>query len=122
MRQITGDSAYDNHRVYQHIHNQCQDVDIKIAPSKDAIYHPHNDFYCNRNILERKYYGKLGWQKRRHCGRRNDSELAILRYKTILSRQLHARQMKRQTQEMMIGCIFLNKFVGLGMPKTYKAA
>jgi hypothetical protein len=40
--------------------------------------------FRNRNILEIKFYGHMEWQKRREYGKRNNSELAIQRYKRIL--------------------------------------
>jgi len=64
----------------------------------------------------------MNWQRIRNYGQRNYSELAIQRYKRILGRQLHTREMSRQKQEAMIGCGILNKMTGLGMPESYRVA
>ena len=64
--------------------------------------------------------GHMGWQNRRHYGRRNYSELAIQRYKRILGNQMQSREMARQKQEAMIGCGVLNKMTSLGMPESYR--
>ena len=53
-------------------------------------------------------------------GKRNKSELGIQRYKRILGNQLHAREMSRQTQEIILGCGILNKMISLGAPVSFK--
>jgi hypothetical protein len=35
---------------------------------------------------------------------------------------LHARDIKRQEQEVMLGCGVLNKMTSLGMPASYRSA
>ena len=76
----------------------------------------------NRNIQEIKDQGRMAWQKNRNYGRRNLSELAMLRYQKILGNTLHARDFGRQEQEAMIGCGVLNKMTALGMPTSYRSA
>ena len=46
----------------------------------------------------------MQWQKNREYGRRNYGELGFYRYQGILGSSLHAREIKRQEQEVMIGC------------------
>ena len=53
----------------------------------------------------------MEWQKRRDYGKRNNSELAIQRYKRILGNKLHAREFLRQQQESIIGYSILNKMM-----------
>lgn len=55
----------------------------------------------------------MEWQKRREYGKRNNSELAIQRYKRILGNKLHSRDFERQKQEAIIGCSILNKMISL---------
>ena len=50
----------------------------------------------------------MGWQKQRSCGKRNNSELAIQRYKNILGNKPHARYFARKKQETIYGCNILN--------------
>jgi hypothetical protein len=76
----------------------------------------------NRNIQEIKKNGRMAWQKNREYGRRNLSELAMLRYQKILGDTMHARDFDRQKQEAMIGCGVLNKMTSLGMPISYRSA
>lgn len=73
----------------------------------------------NRNLLEIKTQGRIQSQRARHYGRRNYSELAIQRYKSIISDRLYVREWERQQQESMLACGFLNKMTCLGMPQSY---
>jgi hypothetical protein len=50
----------------------------------------------------------------------NYFELGVQRYKRILGRAMHARDIRRQRQEFMIGCGVLNKMTSLGMPVSSK--
>jgi hypothetical protein len=64
----------------------------------------------------------MHWQKQTQYGRRNYSELSIQRYKKILGNKLHARELSRQKQEVMIGSSVLNKMTSLGMLISYGCA
>ena len=88
-----------------------------IPPQKGSSYHKKNEFYRNRNIDEIKAYGRIEWQKKRSYGKRNQSELAIQRYKRILGNRLHARDFTRQQQEAIIGCSVLNKMMCITIGK-----
>lgn len=92
-------------------------ADIVIPPQKGAAENKENEFYRNRNILEIKYYGYIQWQKRLDYGKRNNSELAIQRYKRILGNKLHSRDFIRQKQEAIIGCSILNKMMCITLGK-----
>ena len=71
-------------------------------------------------MIEEK--SRMIWQKLMNYGRRNLSELCILRYKKILGTDLHSREISRQKNEGMLGCGILNKMTSLGMPKSYRYA
>ena len=56
-------------------------------------------------------------------GRRNVSENAMNRYKTIIGPKLHSREFNnQQQQEMMLAASILNRFTQLGMPESYRVA
>ena len=122
VNQFLGDGAYDSDTVYQRVSKQFPSADIVIPPQKDARYDKKNHFYRNRNVLEIQCYGRIGWQKLREYGRRNQSELAIQRYKRILGNRLHSKELKRQQQEIVIGCSILNKMMAMTLAKIRKAA
>jgi hypothetical protein len=111
IKQVTADGAYDNNPPYKTITNKFPSADIVIPPQKGAYDNKANEFFRNRNILEIKFYGHMEWQKRRDYGKRNNSELAVQRYKRILGNKLHARDFERQKQEAIIGCSILNKMM-----------
>ena len=117
VKHITADGAYDNNPTYKNLANKFPYADIVIPPQKGASENKENEFYRNRNILEVKYYGHMEWQKRREYGKRNNSELAIQRYKRILGNKLHARDFERQKQEAIIGCSILNKMMCITLGK-----
>ena len=120
--QFTADGAYDKGPVYETLSNKFTDADIIIPPDSDAVYNKNTHAQRNRNLQEIKTFGRMNWQRVREYGRRNNSELAIQRYKKILGNKLHARELSRQKDEAMIGCGILNKMTGLGMPKSYRCA
>lgn len=115
VKQVTGDSAYDTDTTYNSLAEHFPSADIVISPQKDARVHKGNEFFRNRNILEIEFYGRMGWQKRRNYGKRNNSELAIQRYKRILGNRLHSREFERQKQETLIGCSILNKMMCINL-------
>lgn len=117
---ITADGAYDKNPVYDKLSKKFDDASIIIPPRSDAIYHRNNYVQRNNNIQEIKTFGRMQWQRVRNYGGRNNSELAIQRYKRILGNQLQNREMSRQTKEAMIGCGCLNKMTSLGMPASYR--
>jgi hypothetical protein len=113
IKHVTADGAYDNNPTYKTITKKFPSADVVIPPQKGAADNKENEFFRNRNILEIKYHGHMEWQKRREYGKRNNSELAIQRYKKMLGNKLHARDFERQKQEAIIGCSILNKMMCL---------
>jgi hypothetical protein len=65
--------------------------------------------------------GRMQWQKHRHYGQKNYSELAVQRYQKTSGNTMHARDLKRQQQEAIIGCCVLNKMTSLGMPLSCRS-
>ena len=119
VKHVTADGAYDNNPTYKRLTGKFPSADIVIPPQKGAMYNKENEFYRNRNIVEVKCYGHMGWQKRRDYGKRNNSELAIQRYKKILGNKLHARDFERQKQEAIIGSSILNKMMCLTIGENH---
>lgn len=77
IKQVTADGAYDTNPTYNTLTQQFPSADIVISPQKDARAHKENEFFRNRNILEIEYYGRMGWQKLRNYGRRNNGSLIL---------------------------------------------
>jgi len=121
VEHITADGAYDKNPVYEKLSEKFNDAEIVIPPHSEAVYSKNNHAQRNLNLLEIKTFGRMVWQEVKNYGRRNYSELCILRYKKILGNKLHAREFSRQKNEGMIGCGILNKMVSLGMPVSYRS-
>ena len=64
--------------------------------------------------------GRLGWQRAVDYGRRSLGEVAMLRYKTLIGRSLHART--PPTQKTEVACKVVNIMTGLGMPVSRQIA
>ena len=62
------------------------------------------------------------WQKTKQYGKRNVSENAMYRYKTIIGPNLYSRDFENQQQEMMLAASILNRFTQFGMPDSYRVA
>lgn len=119
--QFTGDGAYDKNPVYELLSKHSATAEIIIPPDSDAKYDVNkNHVQRSQNTFECQAYGRMSWQRQRHYGNRNYSELAMKRYKEILGNKLYARDIDRQKQETMIGCGVLNKMTNLGMPQSHR--
>ncbi|EIM24346.1 hypothetical protein [Microvirga lotononidis] len=64
--------------------------------------------------------GRLSWQKAVKYGRRSLSEVAMMRYKTVMGRRLHARSLPPQKTEAAAGCKIVNVMTRLGMPVYHR--
>jgi len=107
---------------YETLTEYFKDATVIIPPDSDSVYNKNNHAKRNQSLLEIKTFGRMAWQRVQNYGRRNYSELAMLRYKKILGSRLHARELSRQKNESMIGCGILNKMTFLGMPTSYRCA
>jgi hypothetical protein len=62
----------------------------------------------------------MGWQRRSGYNRRSLVETAMYRYKAIIGRRLHARNLLNQRTEAKIGCNVINRMTRLGMPVSVR--
>jgi len=122
VNHITADGAYDNNFIYESFSKKYPNAQIIIPPRSGSIVDPKNHKTRNQHVLMIKEKSRMVWQKITNYGRRNISELCMLRYKKILGPDLHSHEMSRQKNEGIIGCSILNKMTSLGMPKSYRYA
>jgi hypothetical protein len=66
--------------------------------------------------------GRLGWQKAVNYGRRSLGKVAMMRYKTLIGRRLHARTLSKQKAEAAAGCKVINVMTSFGMPVSQRLA
>jgi len=111
IEHVTADSAYDANKIYSLLHKKFSQADIVIPPRHGSRYNKKNVWMRNRNVDEIHCYGRMAWQHKHDYGKRNQSENAIGRYKRMLGNKLHARELTRQKQEVIIGCSVLNKMM-----------
>jgi len=76
----------------------------------------------DRHIQMIEERGRLGWQRVVDYGRRSLGEVAMLRYKILIGRSLHARTLPTQKTEAKVACKVINIMTGLGMPVSRRIA
>ena len=118
---FSGDGAYDETPVYEAVLAHSPNADVVIPPRSNAVVNDKAAAFRNRTIREIEEKGRMKWQKERQYGRRNYGELAFYRYQRVLGTSLHARDIERQKQEVVIGCGIMNKMTSLGMPASYRS-
>ena len=124
IEQISADGSYDKQGVYRAIREQG----IKkaaIPPQKNARIWQHGNtkkecLIRDENLRAIRKRGRKRWKEQSNYHRRNLSETAIFRYKTIFSDKLRSRKTENQFNEMAIKCAALNRMTHLGMPESYK--
>jgi hypothetical protein len=63
--------------------------------------------------------GRDGWKKEAGYHRRSLDETAMMRFKTIFSEKLKARERGRQETDLRLRCAAMNKMTRFGMPQSY---
>jgi transposase len=116
---ITADGAYDGEPVYRTIAERDPAAAVIIPPRSTAV--PSNSAETaptqrDRHLQMIQARGRLGWQKAVNYGRRSLGEVAMMRYKTVIGRRLHARTLPMQKAEAAAGCKVINVMTRLGMP------
>jgi hypothetical protein len=76
----------------------------------------------DRHLQTIQERSRLGWQKAVNYGRRSLGEVAMMRYKTLIGRSLHARTLPPQKTEAAAGCKVVNVMTNFGMPVSQRLA
>ena len=120
---VTADGAYDGEPVYRAIAERDPAAAVIIPPRSTAV--PSNT--AGTAPTQRDWHlqmiqarGRLGWQKAVNYGRRSLGEVAMMRYKTLIGRRLHARTLSTQKTEAAAGCKVINIMTQLGMPMSQR--
>ena len=122
---VTADGAYDGDPVYRIIAERDPAAAVIIPPRSTAV--PSNTAETaptqrDRHLQMIQERGRLGWQKAVNYGRRSLGEVAMMRYKTLIGRRLHARTLPTQKTEAAAGCKVINVMTHLGMPVSQRIA
>ena len=123
FRPLTADGAYNGDPVYSIIAERDPAAAVIIPPRSTAV--PSNTAETaptqrDRHLQLIQERGRLGWQKAVNYGRRSLSEVAMMRYKTLIGCRLHARTMPTQRAEVSAGCKAINIMTRLGMPVSQR--
>ncbi|WP_338105667.1 IS5 family transposase [Microvirga tunisiensis] len=116
---VTADGAYDGGPVYRIIAQRDPAAAVIIPPRSTAVPSDNADTaptQRDRHLRMIQERGRRGWQKAVNYGRRALGEVAMMHYKTVIGRRLHARTLPTQKAEAAAGCKVLNVMTRLGMP------
>lgn len=123
VKTVAGDGGYDKAKF-----RKCLSTDITqlIPPQENAVLSAK----WNGSILEQRdaainriaTIGRKEWKKENGYHIRSLSEVNMFRFKKIFSHELKARKEENEETEIKIKCKILNKFVGIGMPISYKVS
>jgi transposase len=120
---VTADGAYDGEPVYRIIAQRDPAAAVIIPPRSTAVPSGKAETaptQRDRHLQMIQERGRLGWQKAVNYGRRSLGEVAMMRYKTVIGRRLHARTLPTQKAEAAAGCKVLNVMTRLGMPVSQR--
>jgi hypothetical protein len=122
---VTADGAYNGESVYRIVAERDPAVAVIIPPRSTAV--PRGTAETaptqrDRHLQMIQERGRRGWQKAINYGRRSLGEVAIMRYKTVIGRRLHARTLPTQKAEAAAGCKIINVMTHLGMPVSQRIA
>jgi transposase len=122
---VLADGAYDGDPVYRAVAERAPDAAVVIPPRVTAVLSDTAETaptQRDRHIQMIAEKGRLGWQKTVGYGNRPLVEVAMLRYKTLIGRSLHARTLPTQKTEAKVACKVINIMTGLGMPVSCRLA
>jgi transposase len=120
---VTADGAYDGEPVYRIIAQRDPAAAVIIPPRSTAVPSGKAETaptQRDRHLQMIQERGRLGWQKAVNYGQRSLGEVAMMRYKTVIGRRLHARTLPTQKAEAAAGCKVLNVMTRLGMPVSQR--
>ncbi|WP_261900952.1 IS5 family transposase [Vibrio tasmaniensis] len=119
---VSADKMYDSDDVYDALTSKFPESDIAIPPKENLYADDTHNPKRMSNLVVYSALSPIRWQKKKQYGKRNVSENAMHRYKTIIGPKLHSRDFNNQQPEMMLGAPILNRFTQLGMPESYRVA
>lgn len=116
----SGDGAYDKKKF-----RAClpKNTIALIPPQRNGVISNGEDDHLKQRdqaIKRIEQVGRKQWKKEVGYHRRSLSEVNMYRYKTIFGDKLKAREPQYEENEVRVKCRILNRFVAIGMPKSYK--
>ena len=115
-----GDGAYDKEKF-----RKClpRDTIALIPPQHNAVVSDGEKEHLKQRdqaIARIQQVGRQKWKKETGYHKLSLSEVNMYRYKTIFGAKLKARKPQYEENEVRVKCRILNRFVAIGMPKSYR--
>jgi hypothetical protein len=120
-----GDGAYDRAGIDSTVAGRHPDSDVIIPPRSTAVLSEDVETtptQRNRHLQSIAEHGRIGWQKRVGCTRRDLVETAASRFKRVMGEGLRSRADHRRATEAAIAVQALNRMLELGNPKSLRTA
>jgi hypothetical protein len=116
--EVLADGAYDFQDCYKAIH--AAGARSVVPPKKRARVRGAPEFRDrDAAVLRGREVGRDEWKKEAGYHRRSLAETAMMRFKTVFSDRLKAREWCRQVTELRVRCAAMNRMTSLGMPQSY---
>lgn len=111
-----GDGAYDGEPVFRAVLAKQPYAQVIVPPHNTTVYSVAGDTKRDEHIRAIEEHGRLSRHKKIDYGSRSYIELAIQRYKGIISSCMKTRAMPQQKTEAWFSVSALNIMTKLGMP------
>ncbi len=117
---VAADGAYDKIKFRNKIPSEIIQL---IPPQKNAVLSKKGELKQRDEAVKQiKEIGREKWKKEVGYHIRSLSEVNMFRFKKAFTHELKSRETKYEQTEVSIKCKILNKFVEIGMPKSYKVS
>jgi len=122
---LTADGTYDRGSVYRAAAalRPGLPIEVVIPPRADAVLgtaDPNRQSPRDRHIQLMAERGRIGWQRATGCGRRNQAETAVGRYKHLIGPKLRTRSRPGQHGEVTIAVQVLNRMIRTAKPVSVR--
>jgi len=116
---FVGDRIYNQERVYEAVALHSPGAEVVVPPRKDAVSSANSisvPYHRDRHIADIQSKGWSNWKRQSGYYLQSHAENAFYRYKKIICGRMRAKNDEAQKREATIGCIILNRMLGMGEP------
>ena len=96
---VSADKMYDTDDVYDALTSKFPESDIAIPPKENLYADDAHNPKRMSNLVGHSALGPIRWQNKKQYGKRNISENAMHRYKTIIGPKLHSRDFNNHNRK-----------------------
>ena len=122
ISQVDADGAYDTASCYDYIDER--DAVAGIPPQRNAKIWFHGNRKMpphprDENLRKIRLVGRKKWKRLINYHRRSIAETTMFRLKTAFGGKVSSRKMDRQTNELKVQCLVLNRMIQVAKPDSY---